>query len=165
MYIVLYLAAIVAANLLVARFGAPIAVINSFLFIGLDLTTRDALHEYWDGENLWRNMGLLIGAGSVLSAALNWQAVHIAVASFVSFAAAGLVDTLVYKLLKNQKRITRVNGSNAAAAAIDSLIFPVLAFGLPVLWGVVIGQFVAKTIGGFVWYRILIRQKMGLALS
>jgi hypothetical protein len=50
--IILYLAAIVAANLSVAHFGPSVAVLNAFLFIGLDLTTRDALHERWRGRNL-----------------------------------------------------------------------------------------------------------------
>jgi len=43
----LYLVAIVAANLSVAYFGASASIFNAFLFIGLDLTTRDLLHEQW----------------------------------------------------------------------------------------------------------------------
>lgn len=86
--ITLYLVAIVAANLLVAKFGVAVVVINAFVFIGLDLTTRDVLHEYWQHKHLWRNMALLIATGSLLSALLNWQATPIAVASFIAFAAA-----------------------------------------------------------------------------
>jgi hypothetical protein len=41
-----YLAAIVAANLLVAHDPSWVYV-NGFLFIGLDLTTRDVLHDRW----------------------------------------------------------------------------------------------------------------------
>ena len=52
-YISAYLVAIVAANLLVAHFGHGVAVLNAFLFIGLDLTARDGLHE------AWRNCGLV----------------------------------------------------------------------------------------------------------
>ena len=51
-YVVLYLFAIVAANLLVARFGPSVTIINAFLFIGLDLTTRDGLHEAWGKSGL-----------------------------------------------------------------------------------------------------------------
>ena len=40
----LYLVAIIAANLLVAKFGPAISIVNAFLFIGLDLTARDKLH-------------------------------------------------------------------------------------------------------------------------
>ena len=42
--IILYLSAIVAANLLAARYGPWATVLWAFLFIGLDLTTRDRLH-------------------------------------------------------------------------------------------------------------------------
>lgn len=153
--IALYLTAIVAANLLVAQFGPSISILNAFLFIGLDLTTRDALHERWQGRNLWRNMLLLIGAGSLLSAALNWQASNIALASFVAFAAAGVVDSLVYMALGDRARLVRVNGSNVVSAAVDSLIFPALAFGFPLMWSIVLGQFVAKVAGGFLWSLVL----------
>ena len=89
-----YLGAIVAANLLVARFGPGVVLLNSFLFIGLDLTTRDSLHEAWAGRRLWLRMLALIGAGSVLSALLNWRAGQIALASFVAFDVASVVDAL-----------------------------------------------------------------------
>jgi hypothetical protein len=50
-----YLAAIMAANLLVVQFGPSIAIVSAFLFIGLDLTTRDYLHEAWRGRWLCVN--------------------------------------------------------------------------------------------------------------
>jgi uncharacterized PurR-regulated membrane protein YhhQ (DUF165 family) len=153
--IVLYLVAIVAANLLVAQFGPAVTALNAFLFIGLDLTTRDALHERWQGRDLWRNMLLLIGAGSLLSAVLNWNAANIALASFAAFLAAGLVDALVYVALGQRTRLVRVNGSNVVSAAVDSLIFPAVAFGLSLMWPIVLGQFVAKVAGGFVWSLVL----------
>jgi uncharacterized PurR-regulated membrane protein YhhQ (DUF165 family) len=49
-----------------------------------------------------------------------------------------------------------VNGSNVVGAAADSLIFPALAFGWPLLWSVVLGLFVAKVAGGFLWSLILV---------
>lgn len=153
--IVLYLAAIVAANLLVAAFGPSVAVVNAFLFIGLDITARDTLHETWKNEGLWWKMLLLIAAGSILSAALNWNAAQIALASFLAFAGAGLADTAVYHVLRDRARLLKINGSNVVSAAVDSVLFPALAFGFPLLIGVMIGQFVAKVAGGFVWSVIL----------
>jgi hypothetical protein len=153
--IVVYLIAIVAANLLVAEFGPSVTILNAFLFIGLDITTRDALHEHWRERSLWRNMALLIGAGSLLSYALNASAGPIALASFVAFAAAGMADTLVYTALGRHARLVRVNGSNVVSAAADSAVFPALAFGLPLLWPIVLGQFAAKVVGGFIWSLIL----------
>ena len=98
-YVSAYLVAIIAANLLVARFGPGVAVLNAFLFIGLDLTARDHLHETWRGRGLAWKMGILIGAGSTLSWLLNRDAGQIALASFVAFACAGVADAVAYHLL------------------------------------------------------------------
>lgn len=150
-YVLLYLAAIVAANLLVVRFGPSVAIANAFLFIGLDLTVRDRLHEAWQGRQLWGKMLLLIGTGSALSWFLNREAAAIALASFVAFSGAGVADTVVYQLLGKRSRLLKINGSNVVSAGVDSILFPLLAFGWPLLWGVMIGQFIAKVGGGFVW--------------
>lgn len=158
--IALYLFAIVAANLLVARFGASVVILNSFVLIAFDLTTRDTLHERWQGKHLWRNMALLVGAGSLLSALLNRDATNIAIASFVAFALAGLTDTIAYTLLGDRSRSFRMNGSNLVSAAVDSFVFPVLAFGFPPLWGIVLGQYAAKVVGGMFWSWVLTRQSL-----
>jgi queuosine precursor transporter len=149
-YVGMYLAAIVAANLLAARFGPAVTVLNAFLFIGLDLTARDSLHEAWNGRGLWWKMGILIATGSALSFALNRDAGPIALASFVAFASAGMIDALVYHRLLHLPRWLRINGSNVPSAFTDSLVFPTLAFG-GFLWPIVLGQFAAKVLGGFVW--------------
>lgn len=150
LYVGLYLAAIVLANLTVAAFGESMVIVNAFLFIGLDLTARDQLHEAWRGDNLVVKMGLLIFAGSLLSWLLNRGAAQIAVASFVAFALAATVDAVIYQFLGKYPRWLRVNGSNVPSAFVDSLVFPTLAFG-SFLWPLVLGQFVAKVLGGFVW--------------
>lgn len=163
--ITLYLVAIVAANLSIAAFGVQMAIVNAFVFIALDLTTRDRLHELWQGRNLWRNMALLIGSGSLLSALLNVNATPIAIASFVAFAGAGIADTLVYQALGERSRLVKMNGSNLVSAAVDSLIFPILAFGFPPLWGVVTGQFAAKVLGGIIWSWVLTRRSVDTATA
>lgn len=150
-YILMYLFAIVAANLLVVAFGPSITIVNAFLFIGLDLTARDHLHEAWHRRGLIWKMALLIGAGSLLSWFLNRDAGRIALASFAAFACAGTADAIAYSLLGDRTRLLKINGSNVVSAGMDSVIFPALAFGFPLLWGVMLGQFVAKVAGGFVW--------------
>lgn len=155
-----YLAAIVAANLSVTAFGPAVSVVNAFVFIGLDLTSRDALHDRWGGD--WRRMAALIMAGSALSAVLNINALPNAVASCVAFGAAGIVDWLVYRRLFAAPRWARVNGSNLFSAAVDSIVFPALAFGFPLLWPVVIGQFVAKVAGGALWSIVLFHRADGV---
>ena len=153
--VIIYLTAIVAANLLVATFGPAISVMNAFLFIGLDLTCRDRLHEQWHGRYLWWKMALLIGAGSLLSWLLNASAGPIALASLVAFAASGTADALCYHLLRERAYLVKVNGSNIVSAGVDSVIFPALAFGWPLVWLVVIGQFIAKVAGGAIWSVLL----------
>jgi hypothetical protein len=150
LYVILFLTAIVLANLSVAAFGPGVAILNAFLFIGLDLTARDQLHEAWRGKRLLPKMALLIASGSILSWLLNRNAGQIALASFVAFAAAATVDALVYHLMGRYPRWLRINGSNIPSALVDSLIFPTLAFG-SFLWPIVLGQFAAKTLGGFIW--------------
>jgi hypothetical protein len=159
LYITLYLSAIVLANLSVAHFGPSISIINAFLFIGLDLTTRDKLHDKWDNNNLWPKMFVLIAAGSILSWGLNRNAGPIAFASFVAFASAATVDALTYQALHKYPRWLRINGSNVPSAAVDSIVFPALAFGLPLLWPIMLGQFVAKVLGGFIWFILLQKYK------
>lgn len=156
MLIALYLVAIVAANLSVAYFGPASTIVNAFLFIGLDITTRDMLHERWEHKDLWLKMGGLIAAGSALSWVLNRNAGPIAIASLVAFAASGLVDTIVYHLLRERSKFFKVNGSNMVSAAVDSIVFPTVAFGAFMPW-IAAGQFVAKVAGGFLWALLLNR--------
>ena len=154
MLVGLYLLAIVAANVSVALFGPSMTIVNAFLFIGLDLTTRDALHERWKGNNLWPRMLLLILAGGALSYLVNRDAGWIAVASTVAFLAAGVADTIVYRILGERSRRLRVNGSNSISAAVDSLVFPTLAFGALMPF-IVVGQYLAKVLGGAIWLEVL----------
>jgi hypothetical protein len=153
----LYLVAIVAANLAVNWLGPSVSVLNAFLFIGLNLTARDYLHDAWQGQNLTRNMAALIFSGSAISFAMG--AGQIAVASFVAFAVSETVDALMYHALRGKVKLYQVNGSNVVSAAVDSIIFPALAFGFPLLWGIMAGQFLAKVGGGFVWSLVLFRNK------
>ena len=147
------------ANLTVTWWGPSVAIINAFLFIGLDLTARDYLHEAWRGDRLALKMAGLIATGSALSYLLNRNAGQIALASFVAFAAAAIVDTLVYHRLRHLPMWARMNGSNIPSAAVDSIVFPALAFGFPLMFGIMAGQFIAKVAGGAIWSVILTRGK------
>ena len=153
--VVVYLAAIVSANLSILYFGPAASIFNAFFLIGLDLSLRDYLHEKWK-ENLKRNMGLLIVSGSALTVLLNLEALQIAIASAVAFGVSSVLDSWVYYFLKDKKYLLKSNVSNAAGSFSDSIIFPVLAFGgFP--WIIILGQFFAKWIGGFVWSYLIYR--------
>jgi queuosine precursor transporter len=150
----IYLAAIIAANIIATIFGPKSTIVVSLLFIGLDLTARDRLHEMWHRKNLWRNMLILIAAGSLLSYLINQNSARVAVASLVAFLAVGIIDTIIYSLIYEKKWFVKVNISNVCGAAVDSVIFPTLAFGafMPLI---ILGQFLAKTVGGFLWSIVL----------
>lgn len=157
-----YLAAVVLANLMVAWFGPGVAVLNAFLFIGLDLTTRDRLHDRWRGEGLVWKMGALIAAGGLISYLLNRDAGLIALASTLAFTAAALTDALIYHLLRARPFLERANGSNVPAALIDSVVFAGIAFGAWWSW-FGLGLFAAKVLGGLVWSLVLNRRRLATA--
>ncbi len=153
-FILLYIGAIVPANLLVTWLGPRATIPTAFLFIGLDLTSRDHLHEAWRHRRLFLKMAALVFAGSLLSWLINRNAGPVAVASLAAFAAAGAVDALTYHFLHRYSRWIKVNGSNVLSAAADSVIFPTVAFGSLLPW-IILGQFTAKVVGGFVWMLLL----------
>lgn len=160
-YLCLYLVAVMAANMTITYLGPGASVATAFLCIGASLTSRDGLHELWNGRGLGWKMASLIGFGSLLSWLLNRNAGQIALASFVSFVASGTLDTIIYAALYKRGRMLKVNGSNIVGAIADSVLFPTLAFGMfmPLI---VLGQFVAKVLGGYVWSLILIRRRHDL---
>lgn len=151
----MYIMAIVAANVSVMLFGPEVSILNAFAFIGLNLSARDTLHDIWKGSNLTRNMSALILFGALLSALFG--AGQVALASFAAFAASESVDTIIYKALGKRPKLLQVNGSNVVSAAVDSLVFPLIAFGTPLLIGIALGQFLAKVAGGFLWSLVLQR--------
>lgn len=148
--VLLYLAAIVAANFSVWFFGPVSTPINAFLLIGLDFVVRDSLQDLWTGHRLFPKMAALIAGGSVITFVINPATGPIAVASCVAFGVSSLVDWFVYTLVRHRPWMVRANVSNIFGAAADSVLFPTLAFGtfLPL---VVVAQWLAKFGGGFVW--------------
>jgi uncharacterized PurR-regulated membrane protein YhhQ (DUF165 family) len=149
--VLIYAAAMTLANLSVAAFGPWVTPINAFVLIGLDLTLRDWLHMRLRPLQ----MLALIAATGGLTYLLNPAAGAIAVASSVAFTAAALVDWATFVRLSGSW-LRRSTGSNIAAAAVDSLIFPTLAFGA-LMPHIVALQFIAKVAGGAMWAALLAR--------
>ena len=156
--VIVYLAAIVSANLSLIFFGPAASIFNAFILIGLDLSLRDRLHDQWKGRHLWLKMLALICGGSAITIALNWDALPIALASATAFLLAGIGDALVYSKLRGKIFLVRSNGSNLAGSAIDSVVFPTMAFGV-FMPEIILGQFVAKLAGGGIWSWILDEQR------
>jgi len=151
-----YLAAIVLANLSAAHFGPGASIVNAFVLIGLNLASRDRLHDLW-GQHVARNMLLLIVVGGALSWALNAGAGRIALGSVLAFMLSEGVDAFVYHRQHHRPYLVRSNLSNVFGAAVDSLVFPVIAFGgFPLL--IIAAQFAAKVLGGLLWSLLLNRR-------
>lgn len=151
--VLVYAATMILANLSVATFGPSVTPVNAFVLIGLDLTMRDWLHVR---IKPWQ-MAALIALTGLLTYALNPAAGKIAVASACAFSAAALVDWATFTRLRGSW-MYRANGSNVAGAAVDSLIFPTLAFGA-LMPQIVLAQFLAKIAGGAIWTWIFNRSK------
>ncbi len=154
--VAMYLGAIVLANVTFGIWEMASEPWNSMLLIGLDLTTRDRLHEAWGRRGLVWKMGLLILTGSALSALLGAIFARrrdpIAIASALAFGSTALVDALIFGLLR--RRWARINGSNAIAALVDGVVFPTVAFGE--LDAGLVAYFAAvKFIGGALWWLAL----------
>ena len=88
-YVVLYLAAIVLANILILLYNPDTVSMTwalvaetgiSFFLIGLDLSIRDKLHDYWQNRNLLPKMVTLIVSGSLITILFNLEALQIAFA-------------------------------------------------------------------------------------
>lgn len=155
-YAGIYIAALVAANLLVAWLGVWFSLVNAFVLIGLDLSLRDKLHDLWEGDKLPIKMGGLIATASIVSYAINPATGMIAFASLAAFSLSMVADSLAYQYLKGKDWMVRVNGSNVAGSAVDSVVFPTIAFG-GLMLEIVALQFIAKVGGGYIWSRIFKR--------
>ena len=143
--LIAYASAIIGANLLMAIFGPVITPLTAFVLIGLDLALRDWLHLRLPPQR----MALLIVVTGGVSYLLNPTAGVIAIASAVSFMTAALADWWVFAKLQGSWQ-RRANLSNVCGAAVDSLLFPTLAFGA-LMPEIVLAQFIAKTMGGGLW--------------
>jgi len=152
--IILYLIAIVLANLSITYFGEQAIYINAFFLIGLDIVLRDKLHEKWNNNNLFFKMLLLIASGSILSYLINQDAQIVAIASFVAFFGAGIVDFILYLYFADKKFLVKSNISNIGSSLTDSILFPMILFGGLSLQ-ITILQFLAKFLGGLFWSYIV----------
>ena len=156
--IAVYILAMTVANLLVCWLGPWFSPINAFFLIGLDLTLRDVLHERISKLGMF---GVIV-AGGIITLLVNPAASSIAIASAVAFAVSAVADWVTFSALHKHSWLVKSNGSNAVGAAVDSVIFPTLAFGsfLPLI---IAYQFAAKVAGGAIWSVIFQSQKSELA--
>jgi len=143
----LYVACILTADVLAARWIVSLpfglAVPAGVFAVAPVFTLRDEIHERWGrrGAYLWIALaslcswGLAVVVGSGLLA-------RVTLASVVAFLVNEALDTEIYHKLRARSRLAAILGSNAVSAAVDSVLFIGVAFGLD--WSLIAGQYVVK---------------------
>lgn len=144
-----YILVIVAANLSTTYFGLWVTPLNAFLLIGAELVLRDVMHESLSKTKM---LSIVVIAG-IISFLINAESRNIAIASFMAIVVSCLVDYCVFHKTKGTW-IKRSNTSNFFSGFTDSLIFPLIAFGVfnPYIF---FSQWLAKFAGGFMWTLLL----------
>jgi uncharacterized PurR-regulated membrane protein YhhQ (DUF165 family) len=140
--VVVYIAAIVAANVLTQRFGLVpvgfglVATAGTYA-AGFALLARDFVHRY---AGVWWVLG-----GIVIGIALSWWLASpaLALASAAAFGIAELADLGVFVLARPRGFITAAATSNVVSAPLDTVVFLAIA-GFPLTWDVIAGQLVCK---------------------
>jgi hypothetical protein len=161
--VALWLAAVTGANLLTAAYGPDWSIICAFALIGPTLLLRDVLHDRWRTGRAWK-MGALIATGGALAYLASPDAGTIGMASCVAFALAETADGVVYHLARFWPWAERASASNLVGAAVDSVVFPYLAFG-GLLWSVTVGQFGAKVAGAAILVLLVERRRRKVAVA
>ena len=123
--------------------------LNAFVLIGVELVLRDVMHE---SLSKIRMLSIVVVAG-IISFLINADSKNIAIASFVAIVVSCFVDYYVYHKTKGTW-IKRSNTSNFFSGFTDSLIFPLIAFGVFNPYVFVL-QWLAKFVGGFIWTLLL----------
>lgn len=120
-----FVALVVAANWLTARYGMVLDLVTAGTFAaGLVLLVRDWLHEVAGRGWLYA----CIGIGAVVSVWMSSPA--LAVASGVAFVVSEFSDFAVYEPLRKRSLAGSMALSNTVGALVDSLLFLTLA-GFP----------------------------------
>ncbi len=149
-----YLAAFVAANLLVKYFGPYGLWFSSLFLIPFDFVCRCVFNEVWKGFELIAKLAILTVCSCLLTVLINMDAVNIAKASMAGFVAAQVFATIFYQIVMNRSYFLKVNMSDLLAICVDSFVFQFVAFGI-LDWKITLGQVVIKGIGGLIWFYII----------
>lgn len=163
--LVVYIGAILAANILSANFGLVsvgfgLVVSAGTYAAGFALLSRDFVHSYLGVR------GVLLGIafGLILSWFLATPA--LAMASAVAFLVAELADMLVFLWVRPRGFVRAALISNCVSAPIDSILFLWIA-GFPLIFESIVGQMVGKILWAtvvplaiFVGIRTLLRRRV-----
>ncbi len=145
--VVLYILLIVAADVAAARWIVPLpfglAVPAGVFFFSPIFTLRDSLHERYGWK--WVTGFVFLSAGvSAAIAVISGNSLlgKVTAAGLLAYLVSENSDTLIYQLLHRHSFMRRVLASNAVSTLLDSGIFITIAFGP--LWTLILGQYIVK---------------------
>lgn len=154
---VLFLAAIVAANLVITKYGQSAVLYVGASFVAFVFVMRDRLHDSFETHRVPK-MAALILSGAAISYLMNADAEKIAVASGAAFLVGETLDWITYHSLRRREWLERSNVSNVVGAIADTIVFMALAFDtVPV--ALAFGQASCKIAGGFILSLALRRRR------
>lgn len=129
------------ANLAVVTFGVWITPFNALVIIGAEIVIRDRIqYKYGFAYSIFSCL-----AAGVVTVLITPSSLKIAIASVASIVIAGIVAGIAFKL-REGSFYKKSFSANIFAAAADSLVFPLVAFGAFMPY-VTMAQFCAKTLG------------------
>lgn len=124
-----YVGATVLANYTLDAFlpVGPWFLVNvGTLFFGVTFTQRDRIHRF--GRPVVYATVLVAAVANVVAALSLGTPLRYVAVSFLAIVASETADTEVYQRLLSRRWLTRVLGSNAVSAPLDTILFTVLAF-------------------------------------
>jgi uncharacterized PurR-regulated membrane protein YhhQ (DUF165 family) len=95
-------------------------------FFGVTFTQRDRLHRF--GRGVVYRVIVVAAVANVLAALALGTPLRYVVVSFLAIVVSETADTEIYQRLLHRRWITRVAGSNAVSAPLDTILFTTLAF-------------------------------------
>ena len=141
--VVVYLAVLVAANIAVYLTGQAALLLTGLVLVPFDFAVRVRLQEAWAGRGLWLRLFALMIGGGILTVVTLPNAHQVALASVTAFACGSILGAVAYAAIA-RRRVTWARAvSLATMAAVDSIVFPLLAFDQVSIW-LMIGQFAMK---------------------
>jgi len=95
-------------------------------FFGVTFTQRDRLHRF--GRSVVYRVIVAAAAANVVAALAVGTPLRYVAVSFLAILVSETADTEVYQRLLHRRWLTRVAGSNAVSAPLDTILFTTLAF-------------------------------------
>lgn len=161
--VVLFITVMAVANLVIATFGPWLLPVTAFVSVGISMVARDYLHDVWSGQpgGFWLRMFSMVVAAGALAWLVDANAGLVAIASALALTGSAIVDTAAFAWLIRSRWLIRSNGSNIFGSLADSIIFPLVAFGVAGVGGwqafilLVLAQSATKAAGGLFWSLVI----------